>query len=172
MTLIRIDSATPADASTIAALCLSVWVDTYASEGLSPDFAHYVFEEFAAPRIAAQCTAPGRKSYVARCNGLAIGICDLDAGTHCPAKSNGPQLEIAHLYVLRRFTRQGVGSKLLRHAFADMARHGLETAWFTVWAHNMEARAFYEAQGFVDAGFTTFRLAGRNHENRVLIRSL
>jgi ribosomal protein S18 acetylase RimI-like enzyme len=172
MSPIRIEAATPADASTIAALCLSVWIDTYATDGLSPDFAHYLFEEFSAPRIAAQCAAPGSKAFVARSNGLIVGICNLDAATNCPARSDAPQQEITRLYVLRRFARQGIGSRLLRHALADMERHGLKTAWLTVWAHNADARAFYASQGFIDAGFTTFRLAGRNHENRVLVRAV
>ena len=60
--------------------------------------------------------------------------------------------EVEQVYVDREYRGAGVAGLLLREAERQVAADGHDVAWLAVAAGNARARAFYERQGWRDAG--------------------
>jgi ribosomal protein S18 acetylase RimI-like enzyme len=60
--------------------------------------------------------------------------------------------ELEQIYVDAAARGSGVASRLIAHAEQTIAAAGYSTAWLAVVAGNGRARAFYERQGWSDAG--------------------
>jgi putative acetyltransferase len=60
--------------------------------------------------------------------------------------------EVEQLYVDRTARGSGVAAVLLDEAERQVADQGYDVAWLAVVTGNARARAFYERQGWVDAG--------------------
>ena len=70
------------------------------------------------------------------------------AGYHCYWLIVG-ELQILNIATAPGFRRQGIGGKLLEHAFTVCREHGLEQALLEVRAGNSAAIALYQRRGFV-----------------------
>jgi ribosomal protein S18 acetylase RimI-like enzyme len=163
----RFRPARPEDAPQIAALASAVWIDTYATEGVTSVIAGYVLGEFTPERVRARLDHPGRRTWVAEEDAGIVGYADLQLDRATPELGPVRQAEVEHVYVCERHVRKGLGSRLLRlccdHAFGA----GCEAVWLTVWSENVRARRFYEAAGWEGIGDTQFRLGDRAHSNRI-----
>jgi ribosomal protein S18 acetylase RimI-like enzyme len=59
------------------------------------------------------------------------------------------EAELARLYVLPSYQRQGIGTQLLQHGLAALEKSGFRTCYVAVYVNNAGARAFYERHDFV-----------------------
>jgi alanine dehydrogenase len=155
------------DAPQIAALASAVWVDTYATEGVTPTIAEYVLGEFTPERIGAQLGHAGRRAWIAEENAGVVGYADLQLDRATPELGSVRQAEILHVYVHERHTRRGLGSRLLQTCCDHAFEAGCEAVWLTVWSENARAHRFYEDSGWEWFGDTEFRLGDVAHANRI-----
>ncbi len=127
--------ATDSDADAIAHVWHDAWGDGHT--GNVPDglLAHRRPEHFAAR--AAERVA---HSWVAEVDGEVVGFVTVE----------GDELE--QIFVLSSARGTGVATDLLRTGTEAIAAGGHDVAWLAVVAGNARARAFYERQGWVDAG--------------------
>jgi len=145
----RLREATQADIGSLSTLCITVWIDTYCTEGIQANVATYVLSEYSPERIAR--TLNGKRVLVSEVNGLITGVVvfDLHSG------------ELETLYVLPKFQGTGVGRLLL-----EGVRTGYEGRVFlTCWEKNESAIRFYLRNGFVETGEAYFHLDGEMHRN-------
>ncbi|QYG91904.1 GNAT family N-acetyltransferase [Iamia sp. SCSIO 61187] len=133
MTTIR--RAAPGDAEPIARVWYEAWSDGHT--GHVPDglLAHRRPEHFARRAVDRV-----EQSWVAEIDGEVVGFVTVE----------GDELE--QIFVLRRARGTGVATDLLRVGEDAIHAAGHEVAWLAVVAGNARARAFYERQGWVDAG--------------------
>ncbi len=157
-----------ADATALAALAAAVWIDTYCPSGVPTDYAAYVLAEFTAPALAAALAAPGTTFWVAEASEGLVGFADLRLGVRTEHLATVHQAEVARLYVLPRFARQGIGRTLLAHCRTTATDHGATALWLSMYAGNDRARTFYLAQGWTKVGTLAFTLAGKSYPNEVL----
>ncbi|MET3496678.1 GNAT family N-acetyltransferase [Variovorax boronicumulans] len=160
---ISVRAAVAADAHTLAALSIQVWLSTY-TEGVSDLLARHVMSEFTPQKFLALAEAPDVSLQVALADERLIGYAFVRYGVRQPLVP-GADSELCTLYVQEPFTRSGVGSALLHAASADNGK-----LWLTVNAQNLRARRFYEKHGFVVKGTSWFVLGAGRHENLVLGR--
>jgi putative acetyltransferase len=66
--------------------------------------------------------------------------------------------EVEQVYVGRDYRGQGVADTLLQEAERQVAAGGHDVAWLAVVTGNARARAFYERQGWVDAGYLPYEV--------------
>lgn len=158
---ISVRSAVAADAHTLAALSIQVWLSTY-TEGVSDLFARYVLSEFTPEKFLALVEAPDVSLLVAEVDALLVGYALVRSGVPQPL-APGADSELCTLYVQEPFTRSGVGSALLQ-----AARAGNDKLWLMVNARNPRACRFYEKHGFVVKGRTWFVLGEGRYENHVM----
>ncbi|MFN8899308.1 MAG: hypothetical protein ACK5YM_14685 [Pseudomonadota bacterium] len=98
---IHVRDAGVADAPLIALLGVAVWVDTYATAGLTAATAAYVTQKFSLPSVEALLSEPSARVFVADLDGSAVGYAAVRHGSACPS---APELdcELSALYVVLR----------------------------------------------------------------------
>ena len=160
------------DALCIGVLATQVFLDTYAPDGIRPTVAREVLDHFSTAAIAALLRDPATTFVVAEASGHLLGFVQSTRGaTHALVHADGA-VELNRLYVLARFSGQGIGTLLLRHAEILAATQGASTLWLTAWVGNHHALAFYARRGYQDRGATMYRFQDEQYENRVLARAL
>lgn len=155
---------TPADASSLAALSIEVWVGTYLKHGVSGVFADFVLEEFTAAKMAALIDDPAQRVIVAEETDGIVGFIRLCEGVAPVAGCGG--VEIVTLYVQPRHHGKGIGTQLLAQACALVK----EPVWLSTNAENDPAIAFYLREGFRQVGETHFRIGDEGYLNNVYAR--
>lgn len=166
--LVTVRPATAADAHTLAALAIQVWLDTYATDGVNDLLGRYVLSTFTPAAFAAWAEAPDAALRVAQVDGHLVGYALLQFNAAQPLAPHC-DTELRTLYVQSPFTRSGVGSMLLREArSAAQAHTGNDGLWLTVNVKNQRACAFYEKHGLAVTGLTQFVLGEERHDNHVM----
>lgn len=156
------------DAAALAALGSTVWISTYAEDGVEPVFAHHVLAEFTAERLSSLLDDPHNCHWLAETASGLVGFAELKIGERCPCLAAEAQAEISRLYVLERFTRRGIGRELLCRCRQSAATAGIATLWLTAYEGNTRALEFYRREGWAVAGDHAFALADRTYRNVVL----
>lgn len=169
---IVIRTATLADAACLGVLATQVFLDTYATDGISPVIAAEVQRSFSNAAVLALITDANSVMRVAERRGHLIGFAQLTLDVPHAAAASARPAELVRLYVQTPFTRQGLGSTLLGDSEAQAAVRGATGLWLTAWMGNARALAFYAAQGYGDVGQAWFEMDDGRHENRVLSKPL
>lgn len=162
--------ATPDDATTISALAIQVYLDTYAEEGIRPDVAREALRECAAEAFDARLREPQRRIVLAERDGALLGFAELSLAEQAAPAGGVAGAELIRLYIQPAAQRTGLGRRLIRAAEALVAEAGLPALWLTAWDGNHRALAFYAREGYADVGATTFSFEGVTVGNRVLAR--
>ena len=171
---IQLRPVRPADALTLSALGIQVFLDTYAPEGIRAAVAQEVLTTYSEQAFDVAIANQQTRMVVAERQDPEhhlVGFAQVTLGErHELAPGSGPQSELLRLYVQEPFTGQKLGTRLLAEAEALAARAGSSVLWLTPWVHNHRALAFYARRGYSDHGLTWFRFEGESHENRVLAK--
>lgn len=168
----RLRAATPDDALCLGVLGLQVFLDTYATGGIRPTLAREVLAQFSTDAMQQLITRPNGWLWVAEHAGHLVGFAQMgfDVGQALVQARHPAELE--RLYVQEPFTRQGIGSALIRRCEQAAADAGADTLWLSPWVHNARALAFYAQHAYQDLGATWYEFEGERHENRVLVKTL
>ncbi|GGP27588.1 GNAT family N-acetyltransferase [Silvimonas amylolytica] len=165
---ITIRPATPDDAQTLAALAITVWLNTYAIVGIRPALANYVFSTYTQDHFE-RLMHDARYALLVACQGEhLVGYAALDFDAAQPAVPH-TDIELHTLYVLPRFTGQGIGKSLLNACETRATeRAGHCALWLSVNSQNHAALAFYNSRQFEQYGTLFFELDSVRYENRIL----
>lgn len=164
--------ATPDDATTISALAIQVFLDTYAADGVRPDLAREALREYAAEAFDARLREPQRRFVLAERGDGLLGFAEVALAAQ-PAPAGGISgAELIRLYVQPAAQGMGLGRRLIRAAEALASQAGRGALWLTAWDGNQRALAFYAREGYADVGATSYSFEGHSYGNRVLARAL
>jgi diamine N-acetyltransferase len=163
--------ATPEDASSLAALSLEVWLNTYIREGINAFFANYALKKFTAARFAKIMSDQNETIWVSQ-NAVGIdGFIRMSLGSIAPVDACS-DMEISTLYVQPRHQGNGAGRRLLQTGLKFCADAGRPNVWLAVNAENEQATHFYIRNGFEKAGETNFQIGDQAYPNHILRASL
>jgi len=155
------------DASSLAAVGIEVWLNTYLREGVSSLFADYVLSEFTAQKFRDSICDPNKAIWVSE-NRIGIdgfvSVCSMAT----PPLPDCSRLEITTLYVQPRHQSSGKGVALLQRALDHCQGIGGEGVWLKVNAENSRAINFYLRYGFSKIGSTNFVIGDNAYENFVM----
>lgn len=170
-TPVTVRAATPADASSLAAVGARTFLATYAGDNL-PGLVDHVRASFSPARQAAELADPSVTHLMAEQDGEPVGYAMLsDTAAPAAVRATAP-LQLARLYVDEDAQGRGVGGALMSEARAVAGGRGHDVLWLTAWTRNRRARAVYARWGFVDVGSTGFDMAGDPQVDRVLVLPL
>lgn len=161
----------PGDELCISVLATQVFLDTYATNGISSDLAREALRVYSVRVFATRLHDPTVKIVVAETSGHVVGFIDMALQSACPAPEI-QGMEILRLYVQAPFQRQGIGQALLKTAEQSALSRGDRHVWLTAWVGNLGALAFYPAVGYVDVGATQYVIEGLAYENRIFAKRL
>ncbi len=167
---VEIRPAQSDDAVPLAALAVEVWLETYATQGVSRADATHVFAELNPAAMRAVLADPHRAVHVAARprHLLAFSQIRLDA-RHAMVAARAPA-ELERIYVQARFCGRGLGARLLAASERFAASRGADAVWLTAWSENERALAFYARHGWTDIGETRFEYQGEVVANRLLVK--
>ncbi|MEO7152090.1 MAG: GNAT family N-acetyltransferase [Burkholderiaceae bacterium] len=169
---VGIRPARPDDAQRLHALATQVFLETYATDGISEALAQEVEAQCSRAVFERDLADPRMHLVVAERSDHLLAYAHLVVGTG-HARVPGPATsELLRLYVQSPALRHGLGTRLLQHAERRAAEAGSRTLWLTAWVGNARARAFYVACAYRDLGATDHAFGGRHVENRLYARRL
>lgn len=141
------------DIVAVSRLANAIWWEHY-EPIIGPKQVAYMLEQFqSAGAIAAQI-ARGYEYYLVRCDNRPAGYLALVPDT------GAATLMISKIYVRKTARGKGIGRRLLTLAETIANERGLKTLWLTVNRHNRDSIAWYERQGFINAGPTVQDIGG------------
>ena len=163
---------TTEDATTISALAIQVFLDTYAGDGVRPDLAREALREYASEAFDIRLREPQRRFLLAERGTGLLGFAEVSLAAQ-PAPAGGVTgAELIRLYVQPAAQGAGLGRRLIRAAEALASAAGLGALWLTAWDGNLRALGFYAREGYADVGATRYSFEGHSYGNRVLARAL
>lgn len=148
------------DVSSLAAVGIEVWLNTYVRDGVSPLFADYVLSEFTAEKFRNAIADPNLAIWISE-NRTGIDGFVTVCSHAAPPLPDCSSLEITTLYVQPRHQSSGRGAALLHRALDHCRCMRGESAWLKVNAENRRAIDFYRRHGFNNVGTTYFKIVSK-----------
>jgi len=159
--------AVTGDATSLAALSIEVWLNTYIRNGVNAFFADYALAQYTGAYFGEVLSNSAERILVSD-NAQGIdGFVRVTTGAAAPAPGCS-DVTIATLYVQPRHQGSGVGKRLLEAGLACCAATGRPDAWLTVNAENERAIRFYLNHGFQQVGDTHFHIGDQAYPNHVM----
>ncbi|HYP52820.1 MAG TPA: GNAT family N-acetyltransferase [Pyrinomonadaceae bacterium] len=157
-THISIRRATRDDATLLADLGERTFTEAFAGLCAAEDLEAYTSSAFTSARLAEELADAGAAFWVAEAGGEPAGYAKLHASETPPCVAGERPVELARLYVLRRWHGLGAAHALMRACVDEARGRGHRTMWLGVWEHNPRAQAFYRKWGFRRVGEHIFQL--------------
>lgn len=164
-----IRTASKDDASSLAALSIEVWIGTYLKNGVSKFFADYALSAFTTEKFETLIDDKNEIILISENSEGMDGFVRVRLRSPAPAE-NGPETEIATLYVQPRHKGKGIGKRLLAEAFKLCGEQGCKGVWLAVNSENRDAIVFYQRLGFTRDGQTAFRIGEQSYANEVMVK--
>lgn len=160
-----------ADAETISALAVQVFLDTYATEGVRPDLANEAFAKYGREVFAQRLGQEGRLFYLAEFGSGLVWFAEVlrhQTASPIPGVCGS---ELVRLYVQPQAQGTGIGRALLQCAERCARETDSTGVWLSAWEHNTRALAFYKRQHYEDMGYAQYVIQGQTFGNRIFFRS-
>ena len=161
-----IRDATVADASSIAAISIEVWIGTYLRRGVSDFFADFALDTFTKAKTESLITDQEAFTLVSENVDGIDGFIRVVTGQEAPV-AECSTTEIATFYVQPRHHGKGVGRTLLEAALARCREVDTTSVWLATNAENAPAISVYLNYGFVEVGQTHFQIEDQVYLNNV-----
>ena len=159
------------DSLRISVLLKTVYIQTYAVDGVTFEFANFITKRFSIEHIESIIKENPLQLIIAYQNENPIGVAEIIFDSTCPIR-NISIPELSKLYVLERFYGKGIGFGLLESTENQLINNGFKELNLEVWKQNERAIAFYKKQGFVSIGSADFQMEYNTYENFVMNKKL
>lgn len=161
---ISISKAKIEDVLRISILLKTVYIQTYASEGITFEFANFIEKRFSLKYITDIINENPDQLVISHFKNNPIGVAEIIFESKCPIR-NIPVPELSKLYVLERFYGKGIGYGLLSASEKLLKEKGYKEFYLEVYYKNTRAIRFYERQGYKIIGNTDFRIENSVYKN-------
>ncbi len=159
-----------ADAETIAALAIQVFLDTYATAGVRPDLANEAFAEYGRGKFEKRLHETGRVFFLAERGAGLLGFAEVLRDHVASPVTGVVGAELVRLYVQPQAQGAGIGGALLLAAENCAMHAGSGGLWLSAWERNTRALAFYQHLHYQDLGFAYYVIQGQSFGNRILYK--
>ncbi len=159
------------DSLRISVLLKTVYMQTYAVDGVTFEFASFITKRFSIEHIESIIKKNPLQLIVAYQNENPIGVAEIIFDSTCPIR-NISITELSKLYVLERFYGRGIGFRLLQSVENELINNGLKELNLEVWKQNERAIAFYKKHGFISIGNVDFPMEYNTYKNYVMNKKL
>ena len=171
MNEISFGKAKLSDSLRISVLLKTVYIQTYAVDGITFEFANFITKRFSTENIENIIKENPSRLIIAYQNRNPIGVAEIIYDSTCPIRKI-PVPELSKLYVLERFYGKGIGFGLMNEAEKEVRKNGFTEFNLEVYINNARAIAFYERQGYTSIGNVDFPMESNTYENLVMNKIL
>ena len=171
MDRISFGKAKLSDSIRISVLLKTVYIQTYANDGITFEFANFITKRFSIENIENIIKENPYRLIVAYYNENPVGVAEIIYNSTCPIR-NISVPELSKLYVLERFYGKGIGFGLIKEAEKEVKKNGFKEFNLEVYIKNSRAIAFYKRQGYTVIGNVDFPMEFNTYENLVMNKIL
>ena len=171
MPYLSFGKAAVSDALRISVLLKTAYIQTYAVEGITFEFANFIEKRFSIQTIERIITQHPDQLFVAYFKGNPVGAEELIFESECPIR-HIPTAELSKLYVLDAFQKRGIGSKLLQEAERLASSSGIKECTLEVYNKNEQAINFYQNHGYKIIGSVDASMETNYYEDFIMTKSL
>jgi len=171
MTKVSYRKAKLSDALCISILLKTVYIQTYALDGITIEFANFITKRFSLEVIENTINQNPNNLIVAYHNANPIGVAEISYASKCPIK-NIPVPELSKLYVMECFNGTGVGYGILQEVEKEVSSHGFKKINLEVYLENERALRFYKRQGYLAIGTVACQMETNTYQNIILNKVL
>ncbi|GAA4274910.1 GNAT family N-acetyltransferase [Aquimarina gracilis] len=171
MNEISFGKAKLSDSLRISVLLKTVYIQTYAVDGVTFEFSNFITKRFSPELIEKTIKENPSRLIIAYQNGNPIGVAEIIYDSNCPIRKISVP-ELSKLYVLERFYGKGIGYGLMNEAEKEVRENGFTEFNLEVYINNKRAIAFYERQGYKSIGNVDFPMESNTYENLVMNKEL
>lgn len=163
--------ATPADAAKLAIIGPASFLESFADDHPGDDIVSHFETYHSRDYYDRALIDPAKQLWIVEEKlGAPIGYAMMGEAT-LPG-TNRDDAELIRIYVLSRWHGQGLGKALFDVVLARAVESGAKRLVLSVYTKNLKARRFYERNGFVAIGPTTFIVGKTLFEDIVMARRL
>ncbi|AXT54576.1 GNAT family N-acetyltransferase [Aquimarina sp. MMG015] len=155
------------DSLRISVLLKTIYIETYAVDGITFEFANFITKRFSLELIENIIKENPNRLIIAYQNENPVGVAEIIYNSTCPIRKIKVP-ELSKLYVLKRFYGKGIGYGLINEAEKAVKEHGFTEFNLEVYIKNDRAIAFYERQGYTSIGNVDFPMESNTYENLVM----
>lgn len=159
------------DSLRISTLLKTVYIEVYATEGITFEFANFIEERFSVSHIKKTIKENPDQLLIAYFDNNPIGVAEILYKSSCPIRNTNTP-ELSKLYVLKRFHGKGIGYGLMQLSEEILKQKGLKELNLEVYIENTHAISFYERLGFQKLGKVDFPMEKNIYKNWVMNKSL
>ncbi|WP_125717914.1 GNAT family N-acetyltransferase [Pseudoalteromonas rubra] len=156
----KIRPATTQDCAKLAELAADVWLDTYATDGIKPEYTEYANSTFTTAYFQSLLEHPAYRLLVSEQSVVLQGFVLINLSAQYQTPDNG--YEVDKLYVRKSFQGMGVGRALLSQVACQYGT----PMWLYTWTENA-ANHFYVRLGAQQIGTLSFEAFGSTINNNV-----
>ena len=171
MDTIHINKAKYADALRISILLQTVYIQAYAVDGISFEFANFIQEKFTAEKVEKKIKTAPESLWVCSYQDNPIGIAEIIFKSECPIRKIAIP-ELGKLYFLERFHGKGYAGQLMNKIEELLISMGYKELNLEVWIKNKKAIHFYEKNGFHKLVKVEFPMETNTYVNFVMHKVL
>lgn len=159
------------DVQCLAAFSIEVWLHTHARKGIGPSEAEYVLTAFSPEKIQDMLEDSNQHVWIAFDGEHISGYLHWMEKSQ-PPNPDCPGSQIIALYVRNPGKREKIGSRLLQVCYRECIDQKVEGLYLALDENDSPAIQFFLRKGFVEAGEDNFTLAGKEHRQLLLAKSL
>lgn len=155
---ILIRKADVTEVEIICSLGRRTFYETFADQNRPEDLNKYLEDSFNTKKVKSELLNPDSFFFLAEISEEVTGYMKVNRGA-AQTDNFGPEyMEVERLYVINKYKGIGIGSVLMKKAFALASDAGYKYLWLGVWEFNDPAKIFYEKLGFEKFGTHVFQL--------------
>lgn len=171
MNKVSFGKAKLADTLKLSVLLKTVYIETYAVEGVTSEFANFITERFSVEHLKSIISNNPDQLMIAYFNENPIGVAEIIFNSSCPIR-NIIVPELSKLYVLKRFHGIKVGFGLMNQVENEVLKKGFNELYLEVYAENNRAINFYMRQEYKSIGTVDFPMESNTYKNLVMQKNL
>ena len=159
------------DALKISVLLKTAYIQSYALDGVSAEFANFITNRFSPSNIERLIVEKPLRMIGVYIHQNPIAVAEINYTGSCWLR-NIAAPELSKLCVLDRFHGTGVAQKILDDVESAVKAEGHTEIWLEVWKENPKAISFYKKHNFEIVGEVDFPMEENTYQNYVMNKAL
>lgn len=153
-------------------LSVQTYYDTFKGSTTREEMHKYLDENFGTRKLMDELRDSNSFFYFAYWDKELVGYMKLNLAPSQTDIKDEDSLEIERFYVVKRFQRKKIGSKLMEMAIEVAKELNKNYLWLGVWEENHKAQRFYRYAGFKFFGKNPFKMGDRTQTNLLMRKDL
>jgi diamine N-acetyltransferase len=170
--LVTIRHATADDASLLAELALTIFLDTFGPSNDPRDIELHAARSYGQEIQLRELNDPSLTYFIAEADGRAVGFAMIGEPRSPSCDGLEAPIELFRFYVLKDWHGKGIAVPLMNACYAEARARGGSTICLSVWQKNPRAIRFYEKNGYRIAGTQPYVLGNDVQTDWIMTREV